>query len=512
MANILSNYINKKIGEYINNEIMDVDSRAIIVRDETFYQMQNYAWYFAKNGNELEKFFKENFPSTGVYNNHSFYRSVKGKMPRVHLPVARLITDTITNLIFSEMPSLTVDTGNKKRSEEINKLIDDILNENGKAHLFHTISRDLSYSGACAIKPVIDNDFSDKVILQVYPKESLEIIRKYDRITEIVFKDFYKDNYCLKSHYGKGHIWFELFKNDRKVKLTDLEETSELHDWYFVDSSNKPINKLMAVYITNNDDERSDYDGIYDLLEEIDEIKSTQLFIQRTLKPRRNIPSSLCQLDRATGKAITPDSWDVEDNVVEVEDPENVIRNINEIQFTAPALTVYDDAIKNILKDILNILSLSPSTIGENDGGSNSSSLALNVREKSSLRKRAALITRYDSAFKELLNVILLYQLAQWKKDTAVVQDLDYDYFVDFSEYASPSFDDMVKTLTAALDAGLISQKEAIRELYKDDMSEEKQDEMINEINGKRDELLSKIQLNREDLENNQEESPTDEE
>lgn len=481
---LINNFFNKKISNYINKELdVQIDPSAVIIKDETFRELENRVWYEANTATELEGFYKTNFPAGLLYTGREFYRRVQGKTPRVHVPMAKTITDTVVNLVFSETPEMTVDTGNQKTSKVLNEEIEDTLIENNKEDLIKQVGAMVSYSGCAAVKFIIDSDISDRVILQPYAKEDIDVKRKYGRVIEIVFKDYFDDGYTLKSAYGLGYIKFSLTKNGKEAKLTDLEETSDLKDLEFITSTGEPYKQLMAMYVENNPNAASDYEGIIDLMMYLDEIKSAENHILRALKPKRGVPSALCEIDRETGKTVLPDDWDREEVLLEVEDPESKIKNMSEVNFVSPDLTSYQEEFKETVKAILNKVSLSESTLGNNDGGSDASSLALNIREKSSLRKRAALITRYDRAFKELIKLILVYNHAIFGDGGAIVEDTDYEYFVDFSEYSSPSFDQMVEILGKALSSGLISQKEAIRELYEGDMSEEEQDEMIAEIN-----------------------------
>lgn len=483
---IFNNFMNRKVNNYINKQLdKAIDPSAVIIRDNTFDELENRIWYEAKNAAELETFYKTNYKLGSVSaDTRTFYRKVRGKSPRVHVPVAKTITDTVVNLVFSESPELTVDTKNKKTTEKLNKEINETLLENFAEDLFKQIGAMVSYSGACGIKLTIDREISDLVIAQAYPKEDIEVERKYGRVVKVKFKDYFDDGYILYTIDEPGHRYFELYKNGKKVKLSDLAETKNLHDWYLVDEKGEKLKLIMSGYVENIGG-KSDYDGCIDLFQLLDEIKSAMTHIQRALKPKRGIPSSLCEIDRETGKAIMPDDWDREETIIEVQDPESQIKSLNEMSFSSPDFSSYQELYDRTLKDILNRVSLAESTLGNNDGGSDASSLALNIREKSSLRKRASLILKYDRALRELAKLILVLNHSQLAGNTLVSERSlgEYEYFVDFSEYNSPSFDQIVESLSKALDAGLISQREAIRELYKGDMSEEEQDEMIAEIN-----------------------------
>ena len=245
----------------------------------------------------------------------------------------------------------------------------------------------------------------------------------------------------------------------------------------------------------------SDYAGCLDMFQALDEIKSTILYIERAVKPKRGVPSNLCEIDRSTGKAILPNSWDVEEVLLEVEDPEQKIKNMSDVVFNNPDVSSYETAYDNILKDICAVVGLSPNTLGDTaDAGANASGESINVRERASLRKRASLITRYDRAFRELIELILTYNKAEIYNDKLYVDDFsEYDYFVDFSEYASVSFESMINTMKTALEAGLVSQEYALKELYEDDIGEEGVAEMLAQIKQDETSLLEKMRNSRTD-------------
>ena len=175
----------------------------------------------------------------------------------------------------------------------------------------------------------------------------------------------------------------------------------------------------------------------------IDELKSTMLYIERSTKPKLGIPSGLCEIDIDTGKTVMPDSWDIDSTLLEVEDPEDKVKNMNTVSYTSPDMSQLLSLYNSTLKEILNTVGLSPNTLGiEDTSGANASSLALNIREHASLRKRATLILCYTKAFQELAKLILMYNGAIISNDRCIVEDVsNYEYTVDFSEYNNPTFD-----------------------------------------------------------------------
>lgn len=503
---IISNYINRKINEYIIKEISDTDPSAVIVSDEEYKKLENRVWYNATSGADLEQFYKTTTPRSGVFASKNFYNKVNGKMPRVHVPVAKLLTNTIVNLIFSEKPGISVDTGNKKTSVVFTEDINDTLDENGGEQFLKDAAGMVSYSGGVAIKFILDPNFSDKVIFQPYPAESFIIKKKYGRLQEIVFKDFYDDDYQLLSHYGIGYIHYELIHKGDPAKLEELPDTADLRDVEFFYNDGTPVKCCMAAYMDNTTG-TSDYAGCVDNFALLDELKSTMLYIERSTKPKKGIPSGLCEVDTETGKAVLPDSWDIDSTLLEVQDPEQKIKNMNELTYASPNLDSCKQLYKDTLKEICICSGLSPNTMGiEDTSGANASAEALNIREHSSLRKRATLILCYTKFLKELCSLILSYNNALANDSRIVFNNVyrDYDYSIDFSEYNNPSFDNMVEVLSNALEAGLISKEYALHELYDNSLTENQIEEMKLQIaNEKSGNIIKPEEESEEDTEEN---------
>jgi hypothetical protein len=101
----------------------------------------------------------------------------------------------MVNLIFAKEPQIDVDTGNKKTDAKLQQSLDLAWQDNRKMDLLRKAAEAESYSGAVGIKVTMDSDESDYPILQLYPKEDLEIRKKYDRVEEICFKDYYPDRW-----------------------------------------------------------------------------------------------------------------------------------------------------------------------------------------------------------------------------------------------------------------------------------------------------------------------------
>src|SRR5574344_1745715 len=108
-------------------------------------------------------------------------------------------------------------------------------------------------------------------------------------------------------------------------------------------------------------------------------------------------------------------------------------------------------AFNETLAHALLTTGLSPATIGISTGGANESSLALNIRERVSMRTRADSIGMWTEALCDLMTITLKWELcsgvASQDSDMPIASNLiDLSSFagqcsVTFPEYESPSFD-----------------------------------------------------------------------
>ena len=253
------------------------------MRDKTFQLSENKAWYEASTGLELARFYKTIKPRDSLpFRYNHFYqiafkdvnsddtiRNVPKIFP-VHVDLAQQITKVMAKLVFPKRPSISVRTGNESTDKELQKMLDKMLDENKIELLLNEAAEKLSYSGAIAFRFNLDNMESDYPILEVYPKEDIEIYKRYgNRIDAVIFKNYYRDKtkrYLLYTIYGKGFIDYRLYQTSRdwtnlkkEVELSSLEATKNLKPIQFINSDGTPSNKILAVYMENKVGAKSDY-------------------------------------------------------------------------------------------------------------------------------------------------------------------------------------------------------------------------------------------------------------
>jgi len=315
-----------------------------------------------------------------------------------HNPVANIISRAMSNLLFSTEPTFSFSTRNKNRTKDIENKFYLIQKENDLGSLLQKSSEYESYSGARAFKPIIDPDFSDVPILQVYAKEDFILNKKYDKVISIVFIDRYKekkDNYALLSEYGRGYIKYKLINeiDGREIPLNTLNETQNLTDLTIVDEDGELIPDLLAVYKENKPDCRSDYENSIDDFNAIDEVYSNMMNFIRKTAPKRVVSESSLKKVINDGNEITiiPSVYDSDivikyDNNTGQQEETNELQTIQDINNTIQG---YLSAMGEILKNVARTVGLSIKTVaGEDLSGANASADALSIRENIDYRTR----------------------------------------------------------------------------------------------------------------------------
>lgn len=240
--------------------------------NELYEEMENKVWFQANGADELLRFYNTRYKIDNGFsaNINQFYRiSRNSDIAIMHYNTPQMLTKSMVNLLFSNLPDITTKTGNQETDKKLNQLLDKIYKDNEYKTLLNRAAEIASYSGRVGFKLIMDQDVSEYPIIQLYPKESIKILTEYGRTSEIIFKDFYtKDgdssrNYVLYSIYGKGYVKYKLYDEkftitnqeaDRQeVPLSTIPELADLKDQDFYYSDGSRVDKILAVVIDNKE-------------------------------------------------------------------------------------------------------------------------------------------------------------------------------------------------------------------------------------------------------------------
>ena len=479
---------NKRIVTFFNVPTANI---AISSPNEQFREAENKVWYLSQDSAPLMKFYSTRM-LIGEYRTNSFYQiNTHGDIAYYHYNLPQMITKAMSNLLFSKLPSSDISSGNQAIDKKLNILIHNILIDNNYSSLLKKAAEYASYSGQVGFKLVLDSDVSSYPIIQVYPKENIEVITKYDRTVAIIFKDYYpKDDnglssYVLYSIYKPGSIEYKLYSesftvtnqdaNREEVPLSTLSYTAGLKPIYFYYRDGTPADIIMADVIDNKTNGVSDYTGIIDDCIALDEIYSNRQTFIRDSIPRLYVPSMYSNKDVNTGITNVSPGVDYATHLVPIPTGNPNWNNIElkrDIVDIKANIEGYNEAMIDTIKRAINTSGLSPATIGLDDAGSNSSAEALNIRERVSMRTREEKIQLWSEGLSHLYGLLLAMVSAEDIKDNEFIIDdtRDINITITFPNYERDIANEQAELnlIKDKLNANLITERDALQLLYPD--------------------------------------------
>lgn len=433
------------------NEIMDFEMSAI----------RNRIWYRG-DGNEIEQLYRQSAEFADKYKFWASKCSPGMEMRKIHTGIPGLIVRMLSAVVLSDMNNFEF------VNPEQEQLWKDIERDNKFQKKLEKAVKDTLCIGDGAFKVTIDTETSEFPILEWYPGEKIEIIRKRDRVKEIVFKTPYKENgrlYILNERYGYGYITNELYLENKLIDLKSIEVTKNLSDWMF---DKKVILAVpLQVYESTKYEGRggSIYDGKLDSFDALDEAWSQWVDALRAGRSKEYIPECFLPRDPNTGEILKPNHFDNRyirtdqdmgekaQNKIDVEQPD-----IPHESYLATYCTALDLCLQGII---------SPSTLGI-DVKKLDNAEAQREKEKTTLYTRGAIIEALREILPELVGAsINAYNLLIKK----AVEEVKVD--VSFGEYANPSFESQVETIAKGKQGGIMSIEASVEELYGDSKNEE---------------------------------------
>lgn len=420
---------------------------------------------------ELEQFYKQ------IYNQDAmFWGSVPYiKIRKIHLGLPHIMVETLTSIIVRDMNDVKLNS-RQNEWEAIEK------DNKFKKILEQAINKSL-YLGDGAFKLSFDKSLSEYPIIEFYGADKVDIIYDRGRFKECIFKTKYtydKKNYMLYETYGFGYIKYKLVKLpiEKEVPLDSIPDTVNLVNLSFAgykeDVEAKVISKgsfCMAVPFKIYESAkwenrgRSIFDGKEGAFDALDEAFSQWMDALRSSRPTKYIPKNLLPRDN-NGYILNPNEFDNRFIASEADMSEY---GKNEIKVTQPSipsenyLQSYITALDACLQGIV-----SPSTLGI-DVKKLDNAEAQREKEKTTLYTRNKIIESLQECLPLLINNLLKSYDAFLNKS---IGD-DITVTIEFGEYANPSFEAVVETISKAKSGGIMSIEAAVDELYGDSKDED---------------------------------------
>ena len=418
--------------------IQPAESTQFAVRELMDYKanaFKNQIWYRG-DSYELDQLYKQ------IENhNASFWGSVPTKgmeIRKVHTGLPKTIVNTLTNLVVSDLSEIKVDNAGKQ------ELWDQIADENKFDKVIRKATKNILVSGDGAFKISFDPEVSTLPIIEFVSGENIEIVSKRGRVSEIQFYSEYRDKkgnkFMLREDYGFGYVKYHLYRGENEVGVEALEETAHLVDIGF----DKSI-MLAVPYMLQESDKyegrgQSIFDSKIDNFDSLDEAWSQWMDALRTGRAKTYIPETLLPRNPETGEVIRPNAFDNRFIKIESDLAEGATNKVDTQQPAIPTndyLATYVTALDLCLQGIV-----SPSTLGI-DVKKLDNAEAQREKEKTTLYTRGTIIEALTAVIKAVVNVAL--QANDLQSGQAPTME---NVTVSFGEYATPSFESVVETLS----------------------------------------------------------------
>lgn len=392
---------------------------------------------------------------------------------KIHTGMPSLIVDTLTDIVISDYNGVEF----KDKNIDNEAMWEDIEKENKTNELLKEAIKQALYKGQGAFKWSFDEEISQLPIIEFFPKDMIEVVKKRGRVREIIFKSYIKERertYLLKEIYGYGYVKYKLcdIKGDKEFPLNMSSQTNGLEDLKFDGAEfdqegnvTKYGTYMLACLFKIEED--AIYDKKTDDFDALDEAWSQWMNALRDGRSKTYVPTSLIPKDPNTGELITPNSFDNKFIKVESDLSEDGKNEITVKQPTIPTdsyMNTYITALDLALQGIV-----SPSTLGiDTKKVTDPNATAQREKEKTTLYTRGKIVEALKITVPEMVNITFKAIATQNKESIEEIETV-----ANFGEYANPSFEAQVETVSKGKQGGIMSIEASVEELYGDSKDEE---------------------------------------
>lgn len=385
---------------------------------------------------------------------------------KIHVGLPAMLCDMLASIVTDDMN--LIDAGSRQTEW------DKIAEENDFIELVKQAITETLYIGDGAFKISFDTNLSKYPILEFYSGDKTEIIRDRGRVKEIVFKTVYnvqRQEYVLLEHYGIGYIHYELTRGGREYDLSVIPELAHLSDVTWNDKFIMAVPLLFYKSAKYKGRGKSIFDAKIDNFDALDEAWSQWMDALRRNRTKEYIPENMLPRSPIDGKVLKPNAFDNAYIQTDGSMAEGTVNKIELVQGNIPHesyLATYITALDLCLQGIM-----SPSTLGI-DVKKLDNAEAQREKEKATLYSRNNIVEQLQKVLPKL--VTATFNAIDTLNKTAI-KDIDID--VTFGEYANPSFESQVETVSKAKQGGIMSIEASVDELYGDTKDDEWKQEEI---------------------------------
>lgn len=391
----------------------------------------NRVW-FRGDGAELNELFQQLPNET-----QRFWSAVPThglEIRKVHTGLPREIVETLSGLVVADMNNIEFPAADQT------DLWSRIAKENRFRELVTTAVNGTMVIGDGAFKLNLDESVSRFPILEWVDGDRVEFSRKRGRIAEIIFTSFYPDRYTLREFYGKGYVRYRLYRDGNECDTDTLRAVTGLSDTEFDAGVMLAVPMMFRSSNRHEGRGQSFFEGKTDAFDMLDEAYSQWWDAMRKSRAVRYIPNSLVPRDPNTFLPVAPNPFDTAFVSIGDDNHENGRNEIKTVQaafyaeqYNATSISALDLCLQGLI---------SPSTLGI-DTKKLDNAEAQREKEKTTLYTRSLILSKLTEAIEELVTVTM--QAVDLMNHCA---PHEYDPTVTFGEYANPSFEAVVETLS----------------------------------------------------------------
>lgn len=457
----LMEMVKKKIRSFL--EIKEPFDNNITLRNLRDFETEaniSRVWSWG-DSNAIEQMYKQLNGDNGL----SFWSAVPSMgIVKRHTGLPGAIVSILSSLIVADLNGITIPENRKIDWEDANKLID-------FEELITECIEETFIAGDGAFVISAQEGKNELPYIEFIPGERVEIERNHGKLVEVSVKNRFAHGGCYYVHkeiYGYGYIRNELYRDGTllvwgNLNIPRFQGVPEViyHDKSFIMAvpikffnSNKHKGRGKGLLI-----------GKFENFDALDEVWSQWMEALRKGRSKEYIPKGLLPVNPDTGELMKPNDFDnsfiaLEDAMGENAKSETTLRqpSIPHESYLSTYVTALDLCLQGIV---------SPSTLGI-DVKKMDNAEAQREKEKATLYTRNKVVSALQKKIPILIDTYFKVLDSLRKKQLTYT-----DSEIVFGEYANPSFESQVETVSKAKSGGIMSLEASVDELYGDSKDDE---------------------------------------
>ena len=402
---------------------------------------------------------------------------------RMHVPVASDIAAISANLLFSEEPSFVCyDEVTEDNESNQQRRLDELVEKNNIHGKLNEAAESCAALGDVYLKLNYRKDEIDYPVMSIVPADAawpeyLLGVLKGIHFFSVLKRDIHTGAVTrVYELYEPGKITMAIYEGDNETLGSDMGDAA-LKQYGFEREIKPPVDDMLAVHIPNTRPNRvyrdmnmgrSDYDGLRDLMDSLDETYSSWMRDIGLGKARTIVPAEYLKrkpqemLDGLAQSASWEFDPDVETYVtIDMQDSNGGTPGITLQQFAIRS-GEYAATCAELLRNIVSIAGYAPQTFGMDINGLAQSGTALHIREKKSYDTRGKKQTYWKAPLEAIMTAMIHLDNALWPD---LGSDADDRVRVKFADSAASDITTMssaVQMLAAANSASIETRVEML--------------------------------------------------